>query len=509
MNEDHDSSFVPRVRAAIAKWQKAEDDQTPEWRVSMVWRLLFRWEMATKRSRKALERWLPQYAAIDPDDVVQKLIHHLAALPESPKSDSGLSLLNKLVKDIPVPAEWDDRRYNNLALPLANTRYLVCVRTQNDGQGLLFEDDPIRHVPAPPAPEPRFEVGYLPGLEPPPSKLVPCALLTLWNPAPASGSHGSVPRLCRVGWAPLLAVPPDARINENVSLEIELGKLAALVNPCTVTMREDGVSGYRSTQHGPQLVEALRALNDPANGGAVAWRAGEMSVRQPLRADSALPTFRRRSRLRSRPVSPQISESLKTRHLRHRDLPMNKPDLSVAWIEGTPPQSAVRLPWSWSSVPVALCRLRIYRRGKSDVAGLGIAGAFGAIAGMLPAASQTRHQPGSPLPTARIRQPPSVVHCEIASLMTKNPCGLFPRALAIKSASTADRSSWVNTPSPPSIDTINSQPTGTRCARRSESEPKRRSVFDPPWQCRRSVTEAAANGEGDRGRGEICLWISG
>ena len=118
-------------------------------------------------------------------------------------------------------------------------------------QGLLFEDDPIRHVPAPPAPEPRFEVGYLPGLEPPPSKLVPCALLTLWNPAPASGRHGPVPRLCRVGWAPLLAVPPDARINENVSLEIELGKLAALVNPRTVTMREDGVSGYRPTQHGP------------------------------------------------------------------------------------------------------------------------------------------------------------------------------------------------------------------------------------------------------------------
>ena len=47
------------------------------------------------------------------------------------------------------------------------------------------------------------------------------------------------------------------------------------------------------------------------------------------------------------------------------------------------------------------------------------------------------------------------------------------------------------------------------CARRAESEPKRRSVFDPPRQCRRSVAETAANGEGVRGRGEICLWISG
>ena len=53
----------------------------------------------------------------------------------------------------------------------------------------------------------------------------------------------------------------------------------------------------------------------------------------------------------------------------------------------------------------------------------------------------------------------------------------------------------------------------TSCARRSESEPKRRSVFDPPWQCRRSVTEAAANGEGVRGRGEgrdllVDKWIT-
>ena len=36
--------------------------------------------------------------------------------------------------------------------------------------------------------------------------------------------------------------------------------------------------------------------------------------------------------------------------------------------------------------------------------------------------------------------------------------------------------------------------TSSDCARRSESEPKRRSVFDPPRQCRRSVTEAAVNG---------------
>ena len=49
----------------------------------------------------------------------------------------------------------------------------------------------------------------------------------------------------------------------------------------------------------------------------------------------------------------------------------------------------------------------------------------------------------------------------------------------------------------------------TDCARRSESEPKRRSVFDPPGQYRGRVAEAAVNGEGVRGRGEICLWISG
>lgn len=275
------TSFVRLADAVIAKRQKAEDDQTPEGRVNMVSHFLFRWEITTRRSREVLERWLPEFAVIEPDDVAQNLIGHLAELPDSPEKNTGISLLTKLVEEMPVPAEWDDRRYNNLASPLVNTRNLVSVRTQYDGQGLLFEDDDLmRHVPLPPASEPRFEVGYLPGLEPPPSKLVPCALLTLWNPAPAPGRHGPVPRLCRVGWAPLLAVPPDARINENVSLQIELGKLAALVNPGTVKMREDVLVGYKPNQHGPQLVETLRALNDPACGGAVAWRAGEKTARR-------------------------------------------------------------------------------------------------------------------------------------------------------------------------------------------------------------------------------------
>ena len=49
------------------------------------------------------------------------------------------------------------------------------------------------------------------------------------------------------------------------------------------------------------------------------------------------------------------------------------------------------------------------------------------------------------------------------------------------------------------------------CARRSKSEPKRRSVFDPPKQFRRNVAEAAEKGEGVAGEGAeapVDMWIT-
>ena len=274
-------AFFRRADVVIAQRQKAEYDQTPEWRVSMVWSLLLKWDVLKRHPCEVIERWLPEYAAIDSDDVAQNLISYLAELPDRSQENTGISLLTDLVENMPVPVEWDDRRYSNLASPLVNTRNLVSARTQNDGQGLLFEDDSIRHVPPPPASEPRFEVGYLPGLEPPLSKLVPCALLTLWNPASEHG-HGPVPMLCRVGWAPLLAVPSDARTNDNVSLQIELGKLASLVNPRTVKMRGDVPVGYKPSQHGPPLVKALRELNDPASGGDVVGHSGKDTARRMI-----------------------------------------------------------------------------------------------------------------------------------------------------------------------------------------------------------------------------------
>ena len=49
------------------------------------------------------------------------------------------------------------------------------------------------------------------------------------------------------------------------------------------------------------------------------------------------------------------------------------------------------------------------------------------------------------------------------------------------------------------------------CARRSKSEPKRRSVFDPPKQFRRNVAEVAEKGEGGAGEGAeapVDMWIT-
>ena len=93
-----------------------------------------------------------------------------------------------------VPTSWDDRRHVNLAGPLANTRHVVPARELRDGQTALpFDYDLLqRSTQPPPAKEPRFEVGYLPFLEIE-SRLVPSALLDLWDTGAGRGKHGPVP----------------------------------------------------------------------------------------------------------------------------------------------------------------------------------------------------------------------------------------------------------------------------------------------------------------------------
>ena len=177
---------------------------------------------------------------------------------------------------LPVSAQWDNRQHVNLPAPLTETRHITPTRKLRNGKASLPFDFAVVDD------QPRFEVGWLPTLAPDPSKLVPSTLLELWNPVPSRGRHGPTPVLCRLGWAPLLHVPPDARANDAVSLRIRLGALAAYVWPDTVKVRDDGrVRGYKPATHGPLLWQALRDLNDP-DRGAIAWADGDETGRRIL-----------------------------------------------------------------------------------------------------------------------------------------------------------------------------------------------------------------------------------
>lgn len=167
----------------------------------------------------------------------------------------------------PVPVPWDDRRHANLSAPLANTRYMVPAREMRDGQATLPFDYAV--LATPPEHEARFEVGYLPTLEPVPSKLVPHALLDLWDTGASRGRHGPVPLARRIGLEVLLAVPPDARSNEAVLLSTTMGDLASGVWPSTK---------YVPKRHGPMLVHDLRIVHN----GQVAWSDGEYDALRVL-----------------------------------------------------------------------------------------------------------------------------------------------------------------------------------------------------------------------------------
>ena len=170
---------------------------------------------------------------------------------------------------LPVSAQWDARQHVNLPAPLANTDHVVPGRELYNGQiALPFDYDLIQHTAAaPPEAEPRFEVGYLPGMEPGPSK-VPCALLDLFGSAPSRGHGGPVPVWGRMGWEALLAPEPGDYHGRTADLEIGCGNMSALVWPTT---------DYKPSRHGPLLLEAAQMLNSPAS--AVRWRGSARAAR--------------------------------------------------------------------------------------------------------------------------------------------------------------------------------------------------------------------------------------
>ena len=253
--------WAERVRADADRRRKAETERTSEWHALQVNHLLLRWDLS-KRPQSELRRWLPRYAQIDPNSP-KVLVDHLAKLPEAPDSTSGISLLSKSIETMPVKAEWNQRQHANLPTPLANTRHIVrSAERNNDQLDLPFDHHQLPRSTAPSATDPRFEVGYLPGLEPAASKLVPFPLLDLFGAAPARGGRGPVPVWGRMGWEALLAPEPEDYDGRTADLKTSYENMSRLVSPSTK---------YIPSRHGPQLREGARMLNDPDN--AIEWRA--------------------------------------------------------------------------------------------------------------------------------------------------------------------------------------------------------------------------------------------
>lgn len=206
---------------------------------------------------------------------------------DEPDLPHPLDTLIRTFQKLPLPAEWDMRQHVNMPAPLANTHYMAPARELRDGQTALpFDYAALQDGLAVPPDEPRFETGYLPFLELETSKLVPTALLSLWDNAGLGGASrgrgGPVPIPRRIGMEVLLAVPPDARINDSVRMVMRLDKLAALVWPRTVRLLPDEtVVGYRRDRHGPLLIEALKVVSGP-DYGTVAWSDGKSGARRVL-----------------------------------------------------------------------------------------------------------------------------------------------------------------------------------------------------------------------------------
>ena len=233
-----------------AAYQAAKESQTPEWRVFQVCYMIL-WK---RQGDIDAERFMI---------VARRLVTHLAALPEVPGNEPGRSLLAALVEQMPTPAEWDTRRHKNLPGLLVNTRHVVPRPLSTDDQPHLpFDWNALTSEPPPN--KPRYEVpAWLPGWEPPPSKLISSPIVDLWDSGPSCGRHGPCPVQVRLGWEMLLAPAPGDYIGGVADVRIKLGDLALGIWPNT--------GRYKRTVHGHQLRDAASWLNNPDN--ATRWSA--------------------------------------------------------------------------------------------------------------------------------------------------------------------------------------------------------------------------------------------
>ena len=129
----------------------------------------------------------------------------------------------------PRVATWDKRRHGNLPAPLVATRHIVAVGEARDGQ-LPFDYDAPSIAPN----AARFEVGFLPTLEPEPS-LLPLALVDVFSSAASRGRGGPVPVPERIGWEVLVALGGEdrERIGGAALVDCSMMDLFRMVYPST------------------------------------------------------------------------------------------------------------------------------------------------------------------------------------------------------------------------------------------------------------------------------------
>ena len=170
------------------------------------------------------------------------------------------------------PAKLNTKRHINLPAPLVATRHVVVAGHEKQSH-LPFDYEALQAMQPPPPDKPRFvQQAWLPDFAPAQSRVIPWALLNLWDSGPSRGTGGPVPIPQRVGWELLLAPAPAQYINGTARVSIDLGNLASLVWPQT--------GRYKRTVHGPQLREAARWLNDPDN--AMEWSAHALDLPENL-----------------------------------------------------------------------------------------------------------------------------------------------------------------------------------------------------------------------------------
>ena len=171
--------------------------------------------------------------------------------------------LTPLVAVLLMPrAGIDTRQHQNIHNALVRTPHVI-PRHYDGQQMLLFNDTELMPALSPSAA--RFEVGWLPHLEPRASGLSQ-ALLDLLEFGASRGYGGPVPVSPRLGWEMILMPEPGDFHNEQATVTPTHAELAARVWPA---------SRYKRTKHGPQLYEAARWLNDPQN--AIRWTRNEQT----------------------------------------------------------------------------------------------------------------------------------------------------------------------------------------------------------------------------------------